>query len=155
MSTELHQSGHTTGQTPTHEDVSFEKRDVRTSSIIAFLFYMAIAIVASFVIAYFVLNATTNLAVQSHTVPPPARAALGKDFRTMPPEPRLQGVAGHETDAQQELRDKLKADTAANEKFDWIDKSSGIAQIPVKDAMKIIAEKGLPAVPAAQAEKKK
>jgi hypothetical protein len=49
----------------------------------------------------------------------------------------------------------LKADTEANEKFEWIDQSSGVAQIPVEDAMKIIAEKGLPAVPAPPAEKKK
>jgi len=48
----------------------------------------------------------------------------------------------------------LKADTEANEKFEWIDQNSGVAQIPVEDAMKIVAEKGLPAAPA-PAEKKK
>ena len=59
------------------------------------------------------------------------------------------------TDPQQDLRNKMKADAEANEKFDWIDKNSGVAQIPVKDAMRVIAEKGLPGAPAAQAEKKK
>jgi len=62
---------------------------------------------------------------------------------------------GHESDAQQDRRNKLKEDTEANEKFGWIDEKTGIAQIPVKDAMKIIAEKGLPAVAAPPAEKKK
>ena len=37
---------------------------------------------------------------------------------------------------------------AANEKLEWIDKNAGIAQIPVKEAMKIIAQKGLPAATA-------
>jgi len=38
----------------------------------------------------------------------------------------------------------------------WVDKDKGIAQIPVADAMKIIAQKGaVPAAPAAVAEKKK
>ena len=87
--------------------------------------------------------------------PPPSRAALGADYRELPPEPRLQGVPGHRADPQQDLRDKLKADTEANRKFEWIDESSGIAQIPVKEAMKIIAEKGLPGAPVPPAEKKK
>ncbi len=73
----------------------------------------------------------------------------------MPPEPRLQGVPGHQTDPQADLRKKNQEDSEANEKLDWIDRSSGIAQIPVKDAMKIIAEKGLPAGPAPATEKKK
>jgi hypothetical protein len=72
----------------------------------------------------------------------------------MPPEPRLQGVPGHGTDPQQDLRNKLKADSEANEQFGWIDQTTGIAQIPVKDAMKIIAEKGLPAVTTPPAQKK-
>ncbi len=73
----------------------------------------------------------------------------------MPPEPRLQGVPGHTTDPQLDLRVKIEGDTEANEKAAWIDQNSGIAQIPVKDAMKIIAEKGLPGASAAPAEKKK
>ena len=73
----------------------------------------------------------------------------------MPPEPRLQGVPGHYSDPQQDLREKMREDTEANEKAGWIDQDKGIAQISVKDAMKIIAEKGLPAVSAPPAEKKK
>jgi hypothetical protein len=67
----------------------------------------------------------------------------------------LQGVPGHETDAQLDLRLKQAADEAANEKLDWINKQAGIAQIPVDEAMKIIVSKGLPSVAAPAAEKKK
>ena len=79
----------------------------------------------------------------------------GQDYRALPPEPRLQGVPGHTTDPQQDMRDKLNADNEENEQTRWIDRGSGIAQIPVKDAMKMIAEKGLPAISAPPAEKKK
>ena len=72
----------------------------------------------------------------------------------MPPEPRLQGMPGHLTDPQQDLRDKLKADNDANKKLSWVDEKSGIAQIPVQDAMQLIVEKGLPAVTPPPAEKK-
>jgi len=101
------------------------------------------------------LHALDNMAAKSETPPPPVREQMGKDFHTMPPEPRLQGVPGHLTDAQLALRQKNEADAEANEKSGWIDQNSGIAQIPVHEAMKIIAEKGLPDVPAPPAEKKK
>jgi hypothetical protein len=71
----------------------------------------------------------------------------------MPPEPRLQGVPGHETDPQQDLREKIAADTKANESLGWVDRANGIAQIPVKDAMKILAETSASAAPKAPEKK--
>jgi len=62
----------------------------------------------------------------------------------------LQGVPGHRSDPQSDLREKNRLDTEANQKVGWIDQNAGVAQIPVEDAMKIIAEKGLPGVPPAQ-----
>jgi hypothetical protein len=53
------------------------------------------------------------------------------------------------------MRDKIAADTKANESYGWVDEKAGIAQIPVKEAMKIIAEKGLPVAAPAAPEKKK
>jgi hypothetical protein len=155
MSTESHNSGPATGDVPRNTDVSFEERDVQVSTIYGYLFALALAVVVAAVICIFILRFTTKFAASSDTAPPPSRAALGPNYRDLPPEPRLQGVPGHIADPQQDLRDKLKADTEANEKFEWIDQSSGVAQIPVEDAMKIIAEKGLSAAPAPPAEKKK
>jgi hypothetical protein len=67
----------------------------------------------------------------------------------------LQGVPGHSTDPQNDLREKIQEDSQADEKAGWIDQNSGIAEIPVEDAMKIIVQKGLPASPTPPAEKKK
>lgn len=152
MSTENHKAGHGVGGQPTHTDVSFESTDVKTGRILTYLFYLALAVVVTFIISIFVLRFTTSIAVRSETPPPPARQGTGVIF---PPEPRLQGVPGHQTDPQQDLRDKIKADREANQKLGWIDQKAGIAQIPVEEAMKIIAKKGLPAVAAPPAEKKK
>jgi 7-keto-8-aminopelargonate synthetase-like enzyme len=151
MSTESHD----TGQEPRHTDVSFEERDVQTGTIYGYLLALGLAVVASALICVYILRFTLNYAASTDTPPPPSREALGKDYRMMPPEPRLQGVPGHQTDPQADLRKKIQEDSEANEKLEWIDRSSGIAQIPVKDAMKIIAEKGLPAGPAPVMEKKK
>lgn len=152
MSTEHLKGSHQPDGPPRHSDVSFEEGDVKVGTIYWYLIALGLATVAALIICIFILRFTSNLAASSDTPPPPSRQALGKDY---PPEPRLQGVPGHEFDAQKDLRYKLKADLDANEKLEWIDKNAGVAQIPVEDAMKIIAEKGLPASSAPLAEKKK
>jgi len=154
MSTESHNSAHNAGAHPEHDTVAFESRDVKARTIYAYLAVLAVAVILSYVASVFVLRVTTRIAAESDTPPPPVRQEM-KGYLTMPPEPRLQGVPGHGTDPQYDLREKIQEDTAANEKAGWIDQNSGIAQIPVEDAMKIIAEKGLPAASTPPAEKKK
>jgi hypothetical protein len=148
MSTESHNKG----QEPRHTDVSFEERDIKAGAIYRYLFALGVAVVASLLICVYVLRFTTDFTASTDTPPPPSREAHKKEW---PPEPRLQGVPGHETDPQADLRKMIREDSEANEKLEWIDKSGGIAQIPVKDAMKIVAEKGLLAGPAPAVEKKK
>ena len=151
MSTESHNQGHDTGE-PRHAEVAFEGRDIEARSIYGYLLALGLATAAALLICVFILRFTLNYAASSQAPPPPSREAHPRE---LPPEPRLQGVPGHTTDPQQDWRDKLKVDTEANQKFEWIDESSGVAQIPVKDAMKIIAEKGLPDAYAPPAGKKK
>ncbi|MGB7731130.1 MAG: hypothetical protein WBL50_24125 [Candidatus Acidiferrum sp.] len=151
MSTEHLSHGHGENGRPVHQDVSFEKTDVSTSPIIKFLIYLGIGVVFSYVLAFGVYKGLKSYWVNDRTPPLPIRLETGP---TMPPEPRMQGMPGHLTDPQQDLRDKLKADTDANNKLVWVDQKEGIAQIPVKDAMQLIVEKGLPAVTPPPAEKK-
>jgi hypothetical protein len=155
MSSKIHGTGHGAGAEPKHADVSFEPTDVQAGTIFKYLFTLAMAVILSYVVCVFVLRVTTRVAVQSDTPPPPVRQEMGKDFKVMPPEPRLQGMPGHGNDPQADMREKLRLDTEENDKIGWIDRNAGIAQIPVKDAMKLIAEKGLPVVPAPPAEQKK
>ncbi len=150
MSTE----SHNTGQVPRHKDVSFEERDIKAVTIYKYLFALGAAVVASLLICVYILRFTTAFTALSETPPPPSREA---HQRELPPEPRLQGFGfpGQRADPQADLRKKNQEDNDANEKLEWIDRPSGIVQIPVKDAMKIVAEKGLSTVPAPPVEKKK
>ena len=152
MSTEHDKSARQEDGAPRHSDVSFEERDIQPGTIYWFLVALGVATVAALVICIFVFHFTNRLAASSDIAPPPSREAVGKGY---PPEPRLQGVPGHQSDPQKDLRQKLKADGAANERLQWIDKDRGIAQIPVEDAMKIIEEKGLPGAAPPPAEQKK
>ena len=155
MSTDPHKSG---GNLPEHGDVSFESRDVNISSVLWSLVYLAVTVIVSLGICLYFLKFSTKYAASQDTPPPMVRQRMSASDEmnaSMPPEPRLQGLPGHISDPQQDMRDKVAADTKANENYGWIDEKSGIAQIPVKEAMKIIAEKGLPVVTPAAPEKKK
>jgi len=159
MSTKEHH-GHDANGAPVHSDVTFEPRDIDIGTIARYLVYLAITIVIALAICVPILNVLTKFVAEQDTPMPSIRAEMSqqqRDDTQLPPEPRLQGVPGHESDPQQDMRNKIEADTKANEPFAWIDKEKGIAQIPVADAMKIIAEKGaVPTVPVAVvvAEKK-
>jgi len=149
MSTSEHRHHPGDGE-PVNADVAFEKGDVNPSAIYIYLIGLAVAVVLSYGVCIFVLRGTTRVAESSDTPLPPIRQEMGSEYRAMPPEPRLQGVPGHGNDPQADLREKTKQDMDANERYDWIDQNAGIAQIPVKDAMKILAEKGLPGAPPAE-----
>jgi hypothetical protein len=144
---------HSAAGEPRHDDVSFESADIHPATIYWYLGALAVAVILSYVVCIFVLRVTTKIAVDYDTPPPAVRQEMGSAYDALPPEPRLQGVPGHTEDPQEDLRNKRAADEKANETTGWIDQNAGIAQIPVSDAMKIIAEKGLPGVPAS-AEKK-
>jgi len=156
MSTDPHSSSN--GNLPVHNDVSFESRDISISSVVWSLFYLAVTVIVSLVICVYFFRFTTGFVAGQEAPRPMVRQQMSQTDEqnmSMPPEPRLQGVPGHISDPQQDMRDKIAADTAENERAGWVDEKAGVAKIPVKDAMKIIAERGLPALPPAAPETKK
>jgi hypothetical protein len=165
MSTEHHNTGHggnphVDGGEPRHDTVAFETHDVQVHTIYWYLFSLAVATILAFASAVVILRVTTKMVVDADAPMLPMRKEMTEQQKmehAYPPEPRLQGVPGHETDPQQELRDKVRADTLANEQLRWIDQNSGIAQIPVSEAMKLIVERGVhggaPAAKPAEAAK--
>jgi hypothetical protein len=146
MSTDMHNTGHQTGGEPRHETVSFEHRDVQVKTIIWYLISLAIATIIAFGASEYILRGMNKMVAASDAPEMPMRKMMTNEQKMdamYPPEPRLQGVPGHETDPQTDLREKLKADMQANEQLRWIDQNAGIAQIPVSEAMKLIVEKGV------------
>lgn len=151
MSTDPNKSGHGELHAPLHEDVAFEAQDVKGSPIVKFLTILGIAVVLSYVLSLGIYKGLTKYWKSSYTQMAPSREGMPA---TMPPEPMLQGMPGHLTDPQQDWRNMMKADTEANNELKWVDEKAGVARIPVKDAMELIVEKGLPPVPAMPVEKK-
>lgn len=144
MSTEHHGHGHATNGRPVHNDVAYEPRDVRTSPILKFLVYLGIVVVLSYGLVFGIYRGLKNYWMGTHQPPVPSRTEEAGP--TMPPEPRLQGMPGHLIDPQEDYRLKIEADVKANNELKWVDEKAGIAEIPVKDAMQLIVEKGIPAI---------
>ncbi|HUJ93478.1 MAG TPA: hypothetical protein VLW46_00785 [Candidatus Bathyarchaeia archaeon] len=151
MSTE-HTHAQADGNLPVHKDVNFESKDINVRTILMYLLALAVAVAAAFAVTVLILRVTEKMAADSDRSLPPSHQGVGA---TKPPEPMLQGVPGHTNDPQEDLREKMAADTKANEQLGWVDRSAGIAQIPVEDAMKMIVNKGLPSGAAPTAEKSK
>ena len=144
MSTDSHNTGQPSGELPVNKDVTYEGRDINVGTVIKQLIYLGITIVVALAICVPILKFLTGMSAENDAPMPPVRAELNPrqlQEMEMPPEPRLQGVPGHEADPQQDLREKIAADTAANESIGWVDKANGVAKIPVSEAMKIIAAK--------------
>jgi len=147
MTTDPHKTG--SGNLPEHADVSFEARDISISSVFWSLVYLALTVFISLIICFYFFKFTAQYVASQEKPRSIIRQQMSSEDEkrmAMPAEPRLQGVPGHESDAQQDMRDKIANDTTANESYRWVDEKAGIAQIPVKEAMQIIAEKGLPVI---------
>ena len=157
MSTDSANTGHGTGELPVNKDVTYEGRDINVGTVLKQLIYLGITIFVALAICVPVLNYLTAKSAENDAPMPPVRAEMSepaRDALELPPEPRLQGVPGHVKDAQEDLREKIAADTAANESIGWVDKANGVAKIPVSEAMKIIVEKAGKGSAAAAQEKK-
>jgi hypothetical protein len=56
----------------------------------------------------------------------------------LPPEPRLQ------TDPREDLRALRQSEDNVLQSYGWIDKNTGVARIPIDQAMRLTLERGLP-----------
>ena len=64
--------------------------------------------------------------------------AAGQETR-LPPEPRLQ------TDPRADLRELRAHESTVLSTYGWVDKAAGVVRIPIEEAMRITAQRGLPA----------
>lgn len=129
-------------------DITHEVSDVNTRGILWFV--LALAIILGFSLLF--LRGMFNL-FESWTrkaegeKPPMART----EKERLPPEPRLQSAPGFGVEGQSlELREPQAEWKVVRRKwqedldsYGIVDRDNNIARIPIKEAMKIVAEKGI------------
>jgi hypothetical protein len=117
------------------KEIDYERKDVDTESVLRVGAGVAVATILASVLVLFLFNFLVDRARKADPPNPPlARHEQGRK----PPEPRLQEMPFKDIgELRAEERQLLDA-TA------WVDEPAGIARIPIAQAMKIVAGKGLP-----------
>jgi hypothetical protein len=143
--------------------LGYEASDVKTTGILVFLVAMGIFVVVTAVTCYGIgklLNAHLNREDGPNT-----KWTQTVDIRqlgNLPSNPEMQNRVAQLTQSFPTPRVQLDdgnadvADLHAREdilldNYTWVDQGKGSVRIPIERAMEIIAQKGLPVAPAAQA----
>jgi hypothetical protein len=122
--------------------IQYEKTDIDIAAVTK----LGLAIVLVTVVtaaALIPLVAFMKGRAEKHDPPAAPIAGFGPDRKA--PEPRLQERPFDDWRAMHRQQHELLAG------YGWVDEGKGIARIPIDEAMKRLAERGLPARPAAPA----
>lgn len=111
----------------------YEPSDLRPQAITAFAAVLAVILGAVFLVSYWMYRQ-----YRSDQAKEPAAASSLVSRVEIFPEPRLQ------VHAPQDLKELRAAEEATLNSFGWVDQNAGIARIPIDQAMKLLAERGLP-----------
>jgi len=120
-------------------DVRYEPKDVNAGPT----FWFGFAILAIMVVTAFATKPLFDLLGEEETAAQaPAAYVPGVDPSALePPSPRLQ------VDPEIDLETLRAQEDAILGSYAWVDKEQGIVRIPVEKAMRLVAERGMPAFP--------
>ena len=122
-------------------NVGHEESTVELKPIIAFGVVLIIVSALSFALVWFMLD---FLRLNQARTDAPLSALA--DPQALPPAPRLQ------VSPFRDLIQTRQTEDVVLKTYRWVDKDAGVVGIPVERAIKILAERGLPARDAQQAE---
>ena len=145
--------------------LGYEGTDVKVSGIVVFLTALGIFVVVTALVCvvigkgfnYLIAKEDGPVTKWNHPVDVKTLGnlatspALQQQFATLTqtfPTPRLQTDDGY-----QEIADIHAKEDLLLENYSYVDKGKGTVRIPIERAMELIAERGLPVVPATQTEK--
>jgi hypothetical protein len=123
-------------------DVAHEASDVSVSAIAKFgvALFLLVAVICYLMLAMFRYFDERERLQEIKTEPPPSKLVRSAE-ELLPPEPRLQGVPGHEADPREDLRRMRQREEELLGSYGWIDRQSGIVRIPIERAKKLLLER--------------
>ena len=122
-----------------NHDVRYEKEDINERSTFWFGFWILVLMVG----VSFLLKPLYNLLVARgvETQAPAAYVADADPEALRPSAPRLQALPEVELAAFRAQEDAILGSYA------WVEKDRGVVRIPVEEAMRLVAERGMPTFP--------
>lgn len=129
---------HTTEVDPVDPSTRFEPSDINFTAVLLTGLGLLLALWAITVLIYPFFSYLNR--ARSETSQPPIAAA--RQGNPVPPEPRIQESPRRDLKAMRAYEDGLLNTSQ------WLDRSRGIISIPIDQAIRIVAEQGIPPQPA-------
>jgi len=132
-------SGHPSADGPRNPEVAFEREDIRATPVLRFLVGIAITttVVCLLLLAFYRGMRSYVASLQ----PPPPHMKF--EPRREPAGPKLQ------TEQVQDLATVVRGQERLLSTYGWVDQERGVVRIPIDEAMKLVAERGIKASAAA------
>ena len=151
MSDEMMNQGYSNQGHSGHE-VEFEREDLGTRGIFAFMIGLAVTGVVVYFIIVGMYSFLDNYERSQMATASPLVTAKGAMSRVvtqadMDKTFKDNGAPMLETNERGQFRDFLINQENQLNSYGWIDKEGGMAHIPIKRAMDLIAQRGLPVCP--------
>jgi hypothetical protein len=121
-------------------EIRSEKSDVRPSALLRFLLWLLFGTIAVFILMRWMF--VSMAAMEERRQPPPPVMQVSTAHEA--PLPRLQM---HPADDLAEYR---KAEDHVLHGYGWLDQKAGLVHIDIDEAMRLVAERGLPVEGASQ-----
>ncbi len=136
-----------------HPIHAHEESDVSASGIIKFGVALTIATGVVCLLVWGLFSIFNSQAAKTERRAPP----LYRGDR-LPPEPRLQGMPGHQSFPSEDIREFRAQENAELNSYGWViqpaGQQPGVVRIPIEEAKKLIVARGLPTPPANATQKK-
>ncbi len=119
------------GKQPAHRH---EETDISIRQVVMWAVVLAGVVIGSMIAMWILLTMFFSISGQ----PAEPRRSMRPDADQRPPSPRLQSLPAQDLAAYRASQNKILNEYA------WIDKTNGVVQIPIAQAMKITAASNLP-----------
>jgi hypothetical protein len=118
----------------TERGLDTEKTDAHAGDVLKAVVYLVLATTLVAVGIIYLTDGLVTMEVKGDPAPAPLAEPPGR----LPPEPRLQALPLADIHAQR--REEQQVLTS----YGWVDEKSGTVRIPIEEAMRLLAERGLP-----------
>jgi hypothetical protein len=120
-------------------EVAHEPQDVNVRGILIFGAALLVSAVVINLVLWWMLK---YFAVHENKMEPKPHP-LASERQQLPPEPRLQGMPGHEATAPADMQIFSTREEDVLNSYGWVDQKAGVVRIPIQQAKKLLLEKGL------------
>ena len=119
--------------------VSYEKEDADTRAVIRAGIVLGLATLVASALVLFLFRWLAEREARGDAPPPPMASSM--EPSRVPPAPRLQTLPAQDLAAARAEEDRMLTT------YGWVDERAGTVHIPIEEAMRLLAERGEPALP--------